>query len=79
MEEDKSIGIMTLSNQSEPMLNWTGTIEVGATIGEAFKSKVTVNMIDAITAAHANVGANSTREGSRVDSSAWIFSIQDEG
>ena len=60
MEEDKSIGIMTLTNQSEPMVNWTGTINVKSTIGEAFKSKVNVNMIDAIKAALVNVGLNST-------------------
>jgi hypothetical protein len=60
MEEDKSIGIMTLSNQSEPMANWTGTINVKSTIGEAFKSKVNVNMIDAIKVALVNVGLNST-------------------
>lgn len=60
MEEDKSIGIMTLSNQSEPMANWTGTINVKSTIGEAFKSKVNVNMIEAIKAAVVNVGLNST-------------------
>ena len=64
MEEDKNIEIMTLSNQSEnqsgPMLNWTGTIEVGTTIGEAFKSKINVNMIDAIKAALVNIGLNST-------------------
>jgi hypothetical protein len=60
MEEDKSIGIMTMSNQSEPMVNWTGTINVKSTIGEAFKSKVNVNMIDAIKAALVNVGLNST-------------------
>ena len=60
MEEDKSIGIMTMSNQSEPMVNWTGTIDVKSTIGEAFKSKVNVNMIDAIKTALVNVGLNST-------------------
>ncbi len=60
MEEDKSIGIMTMSNQSESMVNWTGTINVKSTIGEAFKSKVNVNMIDAIKAALVNVGLNST-------------------
>ena len=59
MEEDKNIEIMTLSNQSKP-LNWTGTIEVGTTIGEAFKSKINVNMIDAIKAALVNIGLNST-------------------
>jgi hypothetical protein len=60
MEEDKSIGIMTMSNQSEPMVNWTGTIDVESTIDKAFKSKVNVNMIDAIKAALVNVGLNST-------------------
>jgi hypothetical protein len=38
---------MTMSNQSEPMVNWTGTIELNSTIAEALKSKVTVNIIDA--------------------------------
>ena len=51
---------MTMSNQSEPKVNWTGTIEVESTIGEAFKSKINVNMIDAITAAQGSVGLNST-------------------
>ncbi|MGZ5500641.1 MAG: PepSY domain-containing protein [Nitrososphaeraceae archaeon] len=62
MEEDKNISIMTMSkNQSEPeMVNWTGTIHVESTIGEAFKPKVNVNMIDAIKAALVNVGLNST-------------------
>jgi uncharacterized membrane protein YkoI len=62
MEEDKNISIMTMSkNQSEPeMVNWTGTIKVESTIAEALKSKVNVNMIDAIKAALVNVGLNST-------------------
>jgi uncharacterized membrane protein YkoI len=51
---------MTMSNQSEPKVNWTGTIDVKSTIGEAFKSKVTVNIIDAIKSALVNVGLNST-------------------
>ncbi|MGZ5548539.1 MAG: PepSY domain-containing protein [Nitrososphaeraceae archaeon] len=59
MMEDETV-TMTISNQSEPMVNWTGTIDVKSTIGEAFKSKVTVNIIDAINAAQTNVGANST-------------------
>ncbi|MGZ5511204.1 MAG: PepSY domain-containing protein [Nitrososphaeraceae archaeon] len=59
MMEDETV-TMTMSNQSEPMVNWTGTIDVKSTIGEAFKSKVTVNIIDAINAAQTNVGANST-------------------
>lgn len=60
MEDDKKIGIMTISNQSEPTMNWTGTIEVESTLGQALKSKVNVNMIDAIKAALVNVGLNST-------------------
>ncbi len=51
---------MTMSNQSEPMVNWTGTIEVESTIGEAFKAKINVNMIDAIKAAQGSVELNST-------------------
>jgi hypothetical protein len=42
------------------MVNWTGTIEVESTIGEAFKAKINVNMIDAIKAAQGSVGLNST-------------------
>jgi hypothetical protein len=42
------------------MVNWTGTIDVKSTIGEAFKSKVNVNMIDALKTALVNVGLNST-------------------
>ncbi len=49
-----------MSNQSKPMVNWTGTIDVDSIIGEAFKSKVNVNIIDAIKAAPVNVGLNST-------------------
>ena len=59
MMKDETV-TMTMSNQSEPMVNWTGTIEVESTIGEAFKSKINVNMIDAIKAAQENVGLNST-------------------
>jgi uncharacterized membrane protein YkoI len=58
---DQDMMMTTMSNQSEgmKMMNWTGTIDVKSTIGEAFKSKVTVNIIDAINAAQTNVGANS--------------------
>ena len=63
MMEDMEMddGMMTMSNQSGgmKMMNWTGTIDVKSTIGEAFKSKVTVNIIDAINVAQTNVGANS--------------------
>ncbi|MGI9011863.1 MAG: PepSY domain-containing protein [Nitrososphaeraceae archaeon] len=59
MMDDETVS-MTMSNQSEPMVNWTGTIEVESTIAEALKSKVNVNMIDAIKAAQGSVGLNST-------------------
>src|SRR5215213_720981 len=61
MEMDDQDMMTTMSNQSEgmKMMNWTGTIDVKSTIGEALKSKVTVNIIDAINAAQTNVGANS--------------------
>ncbi len=60
MDDEEGMMMTTTSNQSEEMkMNWTGTIDVKSSIGEAFKSKVTVNMIDAITASQTNVGANS--------------------
>ena len=61
--DDNDDGMMMttpMSNQSEEMkMKLNGTIDVKSTIGEAFKSKVTVNIIDAITTAQSNVGANS--------------------
>ena len=52
---------MMMSNQSEgmKMMNFNGTIDVGTTIAEAFKSKITTDIIGAIKAAQTNVGANS--------------------
>ena len=47
------------TSQMQEKVNFTGTIDVKSTIGEAFKSKVSVNIIDAITTAQSNVGANS--------------------
>ena len=47
------------TSEMQDKVNWTGTIDVKSTIGEAFKSKVTVNIIDAINTAQTNVGANS--------------------
>ena len=38
----------------------TGTIDVDKAIADAFKSKVTVNIIDAITTTQNSVGLNST-------------------
>ena len=62
MDDDAEGMMMTtpMSNQSEEMkMKLNGTIDVKSTIGEAFKSKVTVNIIDAINTAQTNVGANS--------------------
>ena len=52
---------MMMSNQSKgmKMMNFNGTIDVGTTIAEAFKSKITTDIIGAIQAAQTNVGANS--------------------
>ena len=47
------------TSQMQEKVNFTGTIDVKSTIGEAFKSKVTVNIIDAINTAQSNVGTNS--------------------
>ena len=58
MEEDM---MMTMpSNQSKEEMSLNGTIDVHATMAEAFKSKVTTDIIGAIQAAQTNVGANST-------------------
>jgi len=56
--DDEDMMTTTMSNQSKEM-KLNGTIDVKSTIGEAFKSKVTVNIIDAITTAQTSVGANS--------------------
>jgi uncharacterized membrane protein YkoI len=58
MEMDEDIMIMT-SNLSKEEMSLNGTIDVHATMAEAFKSKVTTDIIGAIQAAQANVGANS--------------------
>ena len=54
-------------------VNWTGTIDVKSTIAEAFKSKVTVNIIDAINTAQTNVGANSfVKEAELTDAHGYL-------
>jgi uncharacterized membrane protein YkoI len=59
-DDDEGMMMTTMSNQSKEMkMKLNGTIDVKSTIGEAFKSKVTVNIIDAINTAQSNVGANS--------------------
>src|SRR5512134_1370595 len=54
---------MTMSNQSKgeemKMMDLNGTINVESTIAEALKTKVTTDIIGAIQAAQASVGANS--------------------
>ena len=48
------------SSQTPGKANLTGTIDVDKDIADAFKSKVTVIIIDAITTAQNSVGTNST-------------------
>jgi uncharacterized membrane protein YkoI len=60
MMNDEDMMMSMPSNQSKEMkMNWTGTIDVHATMAEAFKSKVTTDIIGAIQAAQTSVGANS--------------------
>ena len=47
------------SDHSKGEMSLNGTIDVESTIAEAFKSKVTTDIIGAIQAAQASVGANS--------------------
>jgi hypothetical protein len=80
MEEimDDEAVTMTMSNQSEPIVNWTETIELNSNIAEALKSKVTVNIIDAIKVAQVSIGLNSS-QGSRINSCTYLFNVQDNG
>ncbi len=59
--DDDDEGMMMMANQSGGMgmMNLNGTIDVETTMAEAFKSKITTDMIGAIQAAQTNVGANS--------------------
>ena len=59
METDEDMMMTMPSNQSKERMSLNGTIDVHATMGEAFKSKITTDIIGAIQAAQANVGANS--------------------
>jgi uncharacterized membrane protein YkoI len=56
MEEEM---MMTTSNLSKGEMSLNGTINVESTMAEAFKSKITTDIIGAIQAAQASVGANS--------------------
>jgi Peptidase propeptide and YPEB domain len=61
------------TSEMQDKVNWTGTIDVKSTIAEAFKSKVTVNIIDAINAAQTNVGANSfVKEAELTDAHGYL-------
>jgi uncharacterized membrane protein YkoI len=59
--DDDDEGMMMTTNQSDgmKMMNLNGTIDVETTMAEAFKSKITTDMIGAIQAAQTSVGANS--------------------
>ena len=53
--------------------NLTGTIEVERTIAEAFKSKVTTDIVGAIQAAQASIGANSfVKEAELTDAHGYL-------
>ena len=57
-EMGNAIATTNATSQMGEKGNLTGSIDVEKTIAEAFKSKVTVNIIDAITAAQNSVGPN---------------------
>jgi uncharacterized membrane protein YkoI len=56
---DKDMRMNMSSDHSKREMNLNGTINVESTIAEPLKSKVTTDIIGAIQAAQANVGANS--------------------
>ena len=58
MDEDMMMTAMP-SNQTKEGMSLNGTIDVHATMAEAFKSKITTDIIGAIQAAQASVGPNS--------------------
>jgi hypothetical protein len=58
MSMGNETGMMEMENKSI-MKNLNGTIKVESTIAQAFKSKVTTDIIGAIQAAQASVGPNS--------------------
>jgi uncharacterized membrane protein YkoI len=51
--------MMGMENDDDMMMNFNGTIDVEKTMAEAFKSKITTDIIGAIQAAQASVGPNS--------------------
>ena len=58
MSMGNETGMMGMENKSN-MTNFNGTIKVESTIAQAFKSKITTDIIGAIKAAQASVGPNS--------------------
>ncbi len=59
MSMGNDTGAMGMENDDYMMMKLNGTINVESTIAEAFKSKITTDIIGAIQAAQASVGANS--------------------
>ena len=73
MGNDTEGMMMGMENDDSKMMKLNGTIDVKSTIGEAFKSKVTVNIIDAINTAQSNVGANSfVKEAELTDAHGYL-------
>ena len=66
------------SSQTPGKANLTGTIDVDKAIADAFKSKVTVNIIDAITTAQNSIGPNSTVKEVELTEAHGYLSLQDE-
>jgi uncharacterized membrane protein YkoI len=58
-DEERGMMMNMSSDHSKDEMKLNGTINVETTIAEAFKSKVTTDIIGAIQAAQASVGANS--------------------
>jgi hypothetical protein len=77
VEPDRNVSMMsmpTTANQSQPMMiDLNGTINVKSTIAEAFKSKVTTDIIEAIQAAQVIVGPNSVvKEAELTDAHGYL-------
>jgi uncharacterized membrane protein YkoI len=59
MSMENNTGMMGMEKDDDMMMKVNGTINVEGTIAEAFKSKITTDIIGAIQAAQTSVGANS--------------------
>jgi len=63
----------TMSTGSDTGMKLNGTVNVESTIAEAFKSKITTDIIGAIEAAQASVGANSfVKEAELTDAHGYL-------